>query len=155
MIDDEEYVAALLAIMTNPAPAGIDPADPYGQADDGIDRFDGFGRDVTVTGLGLVDGPYGDELEVSFLLALPVGDPEWGGVPPRGSTRVPPLGAGRWISMVALLTVVLLEEASNECSIERMFDLYRISGRLPSIWTQGVSSRCSNSVPCAQPTSRH
>lgn len=89
MIDDEEYVAALLAILTNPAPAGIDPADPYGQADDGIDRFDGFGRDVTVTGLGLVDGPYGDELEVSFLLDLPDGDPEWDGVPPRGSTRVP------------------------------------------------------------------
>ena len=67
-MSDEEYVATLLAILTNPAPTGIDPADPYGQADDGIDRYDGFGRDVEVLGLRVVDGPYGDELEVSFVL---------------------------------------------------------------------------------------
>ena len=45
-MSDEEYVATLLAILTNPAPTGIDPADPYGSADDGIDRYGGFGRDV-------------------------------------------------------------------------------------------------------------
>ena len=88
-MSDEEYVATLLAILTDPAPSGIDPADPYRQADDGIDRYDGFGRDVRVVDLGVVDGRYGDELEVSFVLSLPVGDPEWDGVPEHGSTRVP------------------------------------------------------------------
>lgn len=88
-MSDEEYVATLLAILTNPAPTGIDPADPYGRADDGIDRYDGFGRDVRVSGLQVVAGPYGDELEVSFVLSLPAGDPDWVGVPERGSTRVP------------------------------------------------------------------
>ena len=71
---DEEYLATLLDILTNPAPTGIDPADPYGQADDGINRYNGFGRDVTVTGLRVVDGPHGEELEVTFALALPPGD---------------------------------------------------------------------------------
>lgn len=86
---DEEYLAALLSILTNPAPTGIDPEDPYGQADDGIDRYDGFGRDVTVTGLRVVDGPYGDELEVAFRLMLPVSDGEWDGLPDRGVGRMP------------------------------------------------------------------
>lgn len=88
-MSDEEYVATLLAILTDPAPSGIDPADPYRLADDGIDRYDGFGRDVQVLGLRVVDGPYGDELEVSFALTLPPGDPEWDDVPEHGSTRVP------------------------------------------------------------------
>ena len=88
-MSDEEYVATLLAILTNPEPAGVDPADPYGQADDGIDRYDGFGRDVRVSGIEVVDGPYGEELEVSFVLSLPAGDADWDGVPERGSTRVP------------------------------------------------------------------
>jgi hypothetical protein len=88
-MSDEEYVATLLAILTNPAPTGIDPADPYGRADDGIDRYDGFGRDVIVVSLRVVDGQYGEELEVSFVLRLPVGDPEWDGVPEQGVTRVP------------------------------------------------------------------
>ena len=88
-MSDEEYVATLLAILTNPAPTGVDPADPYGWADDGIDRYDGFGRDVEVLGLRVVDGPYGDELEVSFVLRLPAGDPDWDGVPQNGATRVP------------------------------------------------------------------
>lgn len=88
-MSDEEYVATLLAILTNPAPTGIDPADPYGRADDGIDRYDGFGRDVRVSGIKVVAGPYGDELEVSFILNLPADDPDWDGVPERGSTRVP------------------------------------------------------------------
>lgn len=88
-MSDEEYVATLLAILTNPAPTGIDPADPYGMADDGIDRYDGFGRDVEVLGLRVVDGPHGDELEVSFVLKLPAGDPDWDGVPENGTTRLP------------------------------------------------------------------
>ena len=88
-LSDEEYVATLLAILTNPAPTGIDPADPYRQANDGIDRYDGFGRDVRVSAVRVVDGPYGDELEVSFVLDLPAGDPSWVGVPTGGSTRVP------------------------------------------------------------------
>lgn len=88
-MSDEEYVAQLQAILTNPAPTGIDPADPYGQADDGIDRYDGFGRDVRVVGLQVVDGQHCDELEVSFVLELPVGDPAWDGVPEQGATRVP------------------------------------------------------------------
>lgn len=88
-MSDEEYVATLLAILTNPAPTGIDPADPYGQADDGIDRYDGFGRDVKVLGLRVVGGLYGDELEVSFVLRLPAGDSDWDGVPENGATRVP------------------------------------------------------------------
>lgn len=87
---DEEYVRVLLDILTNPAPSGIDPADPYGQADDGIDRYDGFSRDVTVTGLRIVEGPHGDELEVGFAWALPPEpDPEWVGVPEHGVARVP------------------------------------------------------------------
>lgn len=88
-MSDEEYVATLLAILTSPAPTGIDPADPYGKADDGIDRYDGFGRDVKVLDLRVVDGPHGDELEVSFALKLPAGDPDWKGVPENGATRVP------------------------------------------------------------------
>ncbi len=88
-MSDEEYVATLLAILTNPEPTGIDPADPYGQADDGIDRYNGFGRDVNVVGLQVVDGRYGDELEVTFVLKLPAGDPEWDDVPEHGVTRVP------------------------------------------------------------------
>ena len=89
VVPDEDYVATLLAIVTNPAPTGIDPDDPYGQADDGIDRYDGFGRDVRVVSLRVVDGPYGNELEVSFALDLPTDDPSWNGVPTSGSTRVP------------------------------------------------------------------
>lgn len=88
-MSDEEYVATLLAILSDPAPSGFDPADPSRRGDDGIDRYDGFGRDVRVVDLVVVDGRYGDELEVSFVLDLPAGDPEWDGVPERGSTRVP------------------------------------------------------------------
>jgi len=88
-VSDEEYVATLLAILTNPAPTGFDPADPSRRGDDGIDRYDGFGRDVRVVDLGVVDGRYGDELEVSFVLNLPAGDPDWDGVPEHGSTKVP------------------------------------------------------------------
>ena len=49
VMHDEAYVQELLAILTNPAPTGIDPADPDDQADDRTDRYDGFGRDLRVT----------------------------------------------------------------------------------------------------------
>lgn len=80
----DAYVTALLRILTDTRPAGVDPADPYAQAADGIDRYDGFGREVVVTGLEVVDGPHGDDLEVTFAL---VGPPD--GVPERGTTRAP------------------------------------------------------------------
>jgi hypothetical protein len=88
-MDDEQYVGALLDVLTNPTPTGIDPADPYARADNGIDRSDGFGRDVRVTGAQVVGGPHGDELEVTFILTLPAGDPDWPGVPADGAARVP------------------------------------------------------------------
>ncbi len=58
-MDDTAYVSELFGILTNPAPTGIDPDDPYGQADDGIDRYDGFGRDVRVTSARVVPGEHG------------------------------------------------------------------------------------------------
>lgn len=81
------YVARLLAILTNPNPTGIAPDDPYGQADDGIDRSNGFGRDVWVESLQVVDGEHGAELEVTFGLALPPDD-TWRTVPDKGVGRV-------------------------------------------------------------------
>lgn len=83
-MDDDTYRSELLRVLTDPDPTGVDPADPYGQAADGVDRYDGFSRDVVVTALDVVGGPYGDDLEVSFSL---VGAPD--GVPPQGATRVP------------------------------------------------------------------
>lgn len=87
-VDDEAYVQALLAILTNPNPTGIDPDDPYGQADDGIDRYDGFGREVWVESLRITDGEYGPELEVGFGLAVPPGA-AWRPVPRSGLVRLP------------------------------------------------------------------
>ena len=55
-MEDAAFAAGLLAILTNPHPAGIDPDDPYGQSEDGIDRYDGFGRDVWVESLEVADG---------------------------------------------------------------------------------------------------
>lgn len=81
------YVARLLAILTNPNPTGIAADDPYGQADDGIDRSNGFGRDVWVESLQVVDGEHGAELEVTFGLAVPPDD-MWGTVPDKGVGRV-------------------------------------------------------------------
>ncbi|TCJ28079.1 hypothetical protein [Nocardioides jejuensis] len=74
-MDDEAYAAELLRILSNPEPTGIDPDDPYGRADDGIDRYSGFGRDVVVTGGRLVSGSYGAEVEVDFVIR-PDGEPE-------------------------------------------------------------------------------
>jgi hypothetical protein len=87
-VDDEEYARALLAILTNPTPEGIDPNDPYGQAADGIDRYDGFGREVVVTSVRPVGGEHGTEFAVGFEL---VGAPT--PVPP-GEHRV--LGDAGW-----------------------------------------------------------
>ena len=87
-MEDEAYARRLFAILTNPHPTGIDPDDPYGQADDGIDRYDGFGRDVWVASVEVADGEHGAELVVEFGLALPP-DPDLQGVPERGTHRVP------------------------------------------------------------------
>jgi hypothetical protein len=87
-MDDEAYARELLAILTNPTPAGIDADDPYGQAVDGVDRYDGFGRDVWVESLVVEAGEHGAELVVSFRLAVPP-DPAWRGTAERGSVRLP------------------------------------------------------------------
>lgn len=87
-MNDKVYARELLAILTNPDPTGIDPEDPYGRADDGIDRYDGFGRDVWVEELTVVDGDHGAELQVGFALAVPA-DPVWHGMATRGSVRLP------------------------------------------------------------------
>jgi hypothetical protein len=85
--DDPAFVARLLAILTNSEPTGIAPDDPYGRADDGIDRWDGFGREVWVESLEVVDGPYGPELEVTVGMAVPADERER--IPGRAVARVP------------------------------------------------------------------
>ena len=85
--EDEAFVASLSAILTNPAPTGIAPDDPYGQADDGIDRYDGFGRDIWVESLRVVEGEYGAELEITVGLAVPPEEAQQ--IPPRAVARVP------------------------------------------------------------------
>jgi anti-sigma regulatory factor (Ser/Thr protein kinase) len=87
-VDDDDYVQALQAILTDPEPTGIDPGDPDGTADDGIDRFDGFGREVLVESLAVAGGDHGAELVVTFALTSP---PETEGqrVPARGVVRLP------------------------------------------------------------------
>jgi hypothetical protein len=85
--DERAFVARVLAILTNPEPTGIAPDDPYGQADDGIDRWNGFGREVWVESLEVVDGAYGPELEVTVGLAVPA--EEAARIPGRAVTRVP------------------------------------------------------------------
>ncbi len=87
-MDDEADAQTLFAILTNPNPTGVDPEDPYGLADDGIDRYDGFGRDVWVKALQVVYGEHGAELLVEFGLKVP-SDSQWWDVPPDGSLRVP------------------------------------------------------------------
>jgi hypothetical protein len=75
VIADDAYVARLRALLTNPPPPGID-------------RYDGFGREVRVEGLHPVDdGPW-PELEVSFRLALP-DEPRYRDVPRTGTLRLP------------------------------------------------------------------
>ena len=85
-MDDDEYVAGLLAILTNPEPPDIDPSDPYRQSSDGVDRYDGFGSELRVESLTRVDGPYGEELAVGYVLEVPPGETR---VPARAETRVP------------------------------------------------------------------
>lgn len=87
-MEDDVYAEELLAILTNPHPSGIRPDDPYGQADDGIDRYDGYGRDFWVETLAVVEGEHGAELEVGFGLAV-AADPGLAGVPASGSVRIP------------------------------------------------------------------
>jgi len=89
VMEDEAYARRLFAILTNPHPTGIDPADPYGQADDGIDRYDGFGRDVWVesVAVAVAEGEHGSELLITFGLAVP-SDPELLGVQQRGALRL-------------------------------------------------------------------
>ena len=87
-MEDKAYARALLEILTNPHPTGVDPDDPYGLADDGIDRYDGFGRDVWVASLEVVDSVHGAELVVEFEVRPPSG-PDWRSVPPRGLLRLP------------------------------------------------------------------
>lgn len=87
-MQDLAYARRLFAILTHPHPAGVDPDDTDGRPDDGIDRYDGFGRDVWVESVEVVKGEYGAELLVEFGLALAPGA-EWTGVPPRGLLRLP------------------------------------------------------------------
>jgi hypothetical protein len=84
---DEAFVGELLAILTNPEPTSIASDDPYGRADDGIDRYDGFGRDIWVESLRVVDNEYGPELEVTVGLAVPTDEAER--IPSRAVARVP------------------------------------------------------------------
>jgi hypothetical protein len=85
--DDEAFVARLLAILTNPEATGFAPNDPYVRADDGIDRSDGFGREIWVEWLEVVDGEHGPELAVTVGLAVPAEETER--IPVRTVTRVP------------------------------------------------------------------
>jgi hypothetical protein len=87
-MEDEAYARELFAILTNPSPTGIDPDDPYGRADDGLDRHDGFGRDVWVESVDVTDGEHGAEIVVRFGLAVPP-DPIWQGMSNRGSVHLP------------------------------------------------------------------
>jgi len=87
-MEDDAYARRLFAILTNRHPTGVDPEDPYGQADDGIDRYDGFGRDVWVESVAVAHGEHGAELVVEFGLVLP-SEPDLRGVPQGGTHRVP------------------------------------------------------------------
>jgi hypothetical protein len=86
-MDDAAYARELLAIPAHPSPTGINPADPYGLADDGIDRYDGFGRDVGVTSARLVPGEHGAQVEVGFVLVVP-DDPQWQALAREGTVTV-------------------------------------------------------------------
>lgn len=87
-VDDQVYADTLLAILTNPSPTGISPDDPYGLADDRIDRYDGFSRDMWVVGLEVVEAEHGAELEVAFELKVPPGS-DWRDAPNLGTVRLP------------------------------------------------------------------
>ena len=87
VMEDEAYARRLFAILTNPHPTGVDPADPYGQADDRFDRYDGFGRDIWVESVAVAKGEHGSELLITFGLAVS-SDPELLGVQQRGALRL-------------------------------------------------------------------
>jgi hypothetical protein len=88
VMDDQAYAERLFAILTNPDPPGFDPDNPYRPAEDGVDRSNGFGREVVVESLGVADGPHGAELVVEFRLEVPPGS-SWAGVPGVGTMRLP------------------------------------------------------------------
>ena len=94
-MDDDEDVARLFAILTDPHPPGVDPDDPYRQSSDGVDRYNGFGTEVRVETITRVPGRNGEELEVGFVLEVPPGETR---VPARGSVRVPVDGEWRRLS---------------------------------------------------------
>ncbi|MCW2784603.1 MAG: hypothetical protein JWP74_1120 [Marmoricola sp.] len=87
-MEDEAYVEQLLTILTNPHPTGIDPQEPYGMADDRIDRHDGFGSQCWVEALSVAAGEHGDELVVAFAHTVPSAR-EWSQVPTVGTVSVP------------------------------------------------------------------
>ncbi len=81
-MDDVDYARELYAILT----ATPDPEVPVGRlGDDGIDRGDGFGTEVRVTGIEVVPGDHGNQLDIAFVLDVP-DDVD---VPSEGSLRLP------------------------------------------------------------------
>jgi hypothetical protein len=86
-VDDATYVQELFDILTRPLDPD-EPLDHYGTGRDGIDRYDGFGRDVRVTSARVVPGEHTPMLELGFVLDLP-DDPALAGVPDTGSFRLP------------------------------------------------------------------
>ena len=91
-MDDAAYVQELFDILTRPLDPD-EPVDHYGTGRDGIDRYDGFGRDVRVTSARVtsarvVAGEHAPMLELGFVLDLP-DDPALAGVPETGSFRLP------------------------------------------------------------------
>jgi hypothetical protein len=85
--EEDAFVERLLAIVAKREATGLAGDDPYGQSDDGIDTWHGFGRDIWVESLQVVDGEYGAELEVTVGLAVP--SDEAHRVPARTVARVP------------------------------------------------------------------
>lgn len=67
-MDDVDYVRQLHEILTGPPGPEVTPG---GLGDDWIDRSDGFGTEVRVTGIDVVPGEHGDQLDIAFVLDLP------------------------------------------------------------------------------------
>lgn len=85
--DDAPYVRKLFAILTNPSPTGIDSVDPYEQADDRIDRYGGFGRDLRVTSATVMPSEHGAMVELGYELEIP-DRLDLPGVPRQNSIRL-------------------------------------------------------------------
>jgi hypothetical protein len=84
-MDDEEYARRLFEILTRPLDPD-EPVDAYGTGSDRIDRYDGFGTEVTVTSIDVVPGPHGSQLDVGYHVIVPehIAD-----VPPDASVLLP------------------------------------------------------------------